>query len=82
MENHQDANHQDANQQDARAEFARKYQTSQAQETSALNGAVKYTRELGGSFKFGVKVGLVVLGFNGAIYGVAALGRAISKLGD
>lgn len=77
MENHQDATHQDA-----RAEFARKYQTSQAQETSALKSAAKYTRELGGSFKFGVKVGLVVLGFQGAIYGATALGRAISKLGD
>lgn len=77
MENHQDATHQDA-----RAEFARKYQTSQAQETSALNGAVKYTRELGSSFKGGVKIGLVVLGFQGVIYGATALSRAISKLGD
>ena len=77
MENHQDATHQDT-----RAEFARKYQTSQAQENSALKGAVKYTRELGISFKGGVKVGLVVLGFQGAIYGATALGRAISKLGD
>ena len=77
MENHQDANHQDA-----RAEFARKYQTSQAQENSALKDAVNYTRELGSSFKCGVKIGLVVLGFQGAIYGATALGRAISKLGD
>ena len=77
MENHQDATHQDA-----RAEFARKYQTSQAQETSALKSAAKYTRELGGSFKAGVKTGLVVLGIQGAIYGATALGRAISKLGD
>ena len=74
--------HQDATHQDARAEFARKYQTSQAQETNALKGAVNYTRELGSSFKFGVKVGLVVLGFQGAIYSATALGRAISKLGD
>ena len=77
MENHQDATHQDT-----RAEFARKYQTSQAQEKSALKGAVNYTRELGSSFKCGVKIGLVVLGFQGAIYGATALGRAISKLGD
>ena len=76
MENHQDATHQDT-----RAEFARKYQTTK-QETSALKGAVKYTRELGGSFKFGVKVGLVVLGFQGVIYGATALSRVISKLGD
>ena len=74
--------HQDATHQDARAEFARKYQTSQAQETSALKGAVKYTRELGISFKCWVKVGLLVLGVKGAIFGATALSRAIAKLGD
>ena len=74
--------HQDATHQDARAEFARKYQTSQAQETSALKGAVNYTRELGSSFKCGVKVGLLVLGIKGVIFGATALSRAISKLGD
>ena len=74
--------HQDATHQDARAEFARKYQTSQAQENSALKDAVNYTRELGISFKGGVKIGLVVLGFQGVIYSATALGRAISKLGD
>lgn len=76
MENHQDATHQDT-----RAEFARKYQTTK-QETNALKDAVNYTRELGSSFKGGVKIGLVVLAFQGAIYGATALGRAISKLGD
>ena len=77
MENHQDATHQDA-----RAEFARKYQTSQAQETSALKGAVNYTRELGSSFKSGVQIGLIFLGVKGAIFGATALSRAIAKLGD
>ena len=64
------------------AQEAQIEQTSQAQENSALKGAVNYTRELGSSFKCGVEIGLVVLGFQGAIYGATALGRAIAKLGD